>query len=81
MDIFNKKRIAELERIIEKQEIELENFRREKDKKSSGEPSKEEHKTGVWCEGCKNAISYNTYGAFGTYRFCLLDNECKDRKV
>lgn len=75
MDIFNKKKIAELERIIERQEIELENFRRERDEKNS-----KKHKTGAWCEGCGNLIIHQAYGCYST-QFCILDNECADRKM
>lgn len=74
MDILNKKKIAELERIIERQEEELENFRRERDEKNSGK-----HKTGAWCEGCENFVIHKNYGCYPT-QFCMLDNECKDRK-
>lgn len=74
MDIFNKKKIAELEDIIEIQERELERLRRERDEKNS-----RKHKTGAWCEGCKNSVIYHPYGSYPT-KFCMLDNECADRK-
>lgn len=74
MDIFNKNKISELERIIERQERELENFMRERDRKNSGK-----HETGAWCEGCVNLIIHNEYGCYPA-KFCILDNECADRK-
>lgn len=77
MDIFKKKKISELQRIIENQERELKGFREERDLKNSGK-----HKTGVWCEGCKNSVTYNERNFFGEYkaRICLLDSECRDRE-
>lgn len=75
MDIFNKNKVAELERIIERQERELENLRRERDKKNSGK-----HKTGAWCDGCKNLVIHQAYDCYPT-EFCMLDNECKDREA
>lgn len=74
MDIFNRKKIAELKEIIEGQERELKNFRKERDSKNS-----EKHKMGAWCEGCKNRIIHQPFGYYPT-QFCILDNECKDRK-
>lgn len=77
MDIFNKKKVAELQRIIENQERALGIFRRKRDEENSGK-----HETGEWCEGCENCSSYYSYAACGAYtsRYCLLDNKCKDRK-
>lgn len=74
MDIFNKKKITELENIIERQERELKNFRRERDEENSGK-----HKTGEWCEGCENLVIHKDYGYYPT-QFCMLDNKCADRK-
>lgn len=78
MDIFNKKKISDLEKIIEKQEDELKEFRKERELKNSGK-----RKTGVWCQGCKNAIVYKERNFYGEHegRFCLLNNECKDRET
>lgn len=77
MDIFNKEKIDELCKIIEKQKIELDKLKQEIDEKKQ-----QKHKTGEWCEGCENCSSYYSYGICGNHieRFCLLDNECKDRK-
>jgi len=75
MDIFNRKKVAELENKIERQERELENYRREKEEENS-----KKHKTGAWCQGCQNLAIYNSYGCFPT-QFCILDNECPDRKA
>lgn len=76
MDIFNRKKVAELERIIERQERDLENYRRKEKERNS-----KKHQTGVWCEGCKNLYSNTAIGCFGyTYRFCMLDNKCNDRE-
>lgn len=74
MDIFNKKKVADLQEIIERQEIELESLRRERDEKNSGK-----HKTGAWCEGCGNLVIHKDYYCYPT-KFCILDNECADRK-
>lgn len=77
MDIFNEKKIAELERIIKSKEKELEEFRKERADRENGK-----HKTGPWCEGCKHSVSHDSNGFFVTYksRSCLLDSECKDRE-
>lgn len=74
MDIFNKTKVRELERKIEELESELEVYRKKESEKSSGK-----HKTGAWCQGYKNLTSYKPAGCF-PYQFCMLDNECKDRK-
>lgn len=71
MDIFNKRKVAELEKIIERQNSELEGFRLERNRKKNGK-----HEVGAWCHGCRNLITTNFFG----YNFCKLDNECKDRK-
>ncbi len=77
MDIFNRKKVAELERKIERQERDLENYRRKEEERNS-----KKHRTGVWCEGCKNLCFNTAIGCFGyPYRFCMLDNECPDRKA
>lgn len=75
MDIFNKNKIKEMEAIIRAQEKELEVYR-----KKEKENQKKRHKTGVWCQGCENSIINTAVGCFPT-QFCILDNECKDRKV
>lgn len=75
MVIFNSNKVRELERKIEELESELEVYR----KKKSEENSKK-HETGPWCEGCGNLINYSAFGCYPT-RFCMLDNECKDRKA
>ena len=75
MEIFNKKRIAELEEIIKTQENALETFREEIIKKNS-----KKHKTGAWCNGCKNLVVHQAFGCYPT-QFCILDNECEDRKA
>lgn len=74
MDILNKKKIAELEDIIERQERELESLRRERDEENSGK-----HKIGAWCEGCENLVTHKVYGCYPT-QFCMLDNKCAGRK-
>lgn len=75
MDIFNKRKVVELEKIIERQNSELERFRLERDRKENGK-----HEVGAWCHGCRNLIIHNAHSYYPT-QFCKLDNECKDRKV
>ncbi|MCM1327300.1 MAG: hypothetical protein NC094_11940 [Bacteroidales bacterium] len=77
MNIFNKNKVVELERKIEELESELETYRKKESEKNSGK-----HKTGAWCEGCKNLVTNTAYSMYGCYpaKFCMLDNECKDRK-
>lgn len=75
MDIFNKNKVTELERKIEELERELETYRKKELEKSKGR-----HKTGAWCQGCKNLVVHSAVGCF-PYQFCMLDNECKDREV
>ncbi len=75
MDIFNKNKVKELERKIERLESELEIYR-EKEKENQNK----RHKTGVWCQGCKNLIINPAIGYFSA-QFCMLDNECKDREA
>lgn len=74
MDIFNKNKVKELERKIEELESELKDYRKKESEKNSGK-----HKTGAWCQGCKNLTVYSDVGCY-PYQFCMLDNECKDRK-
>lgn len=75
MDIFNKNKVREQERKIEELESELEVYRKKESEKNSGK-----HKTGAWCQGCKNLSTYTPIGCFPC-QFCMLDNECKDRKA
>ena len=76
MDIFNKNKVLDLE--IKIQELE------EKLKIYEGKAGdKVKHKTGVWCKGCKNLIIDDNYAIVSSNcfptRYCILDNECKDR--
>lgn len=74
MDIFNKRKVAELEKVIEKQDMELERLRQERKSKNNGE-----HEVGAWCHGCRNLIIHNVLG-YHPAQFCKLDNKCKDRR-
>lgn len=42
----------------------------------------EKHKTGFWCNGCKNLVKEKCWNMVqGTYeaKFCQLENPCEDR--
>lgn len=73
MDIFNKKKVAELEA-----EISLLNEDLNKYKQIIEEQNEGKHKIGEWCVGCGHSVLHAQPGYFPK-RFCMLDNPCKDR--
>lgn len=67
---------------IKEQEEKIEELLEEIDQCKKKEDN-DKHKTGIWCNGCKNLL-LNEYQhpIFGNCidRFCKLDCKCEDRK-
>lgn len=71
------KKIKEQEERIEELLEKIDDYRKKEQDREEGK-----HKTGVWCNGCKNLLT-NKYHhpMFGECvdRFCKLDCKCEDR--
>ncbi len=77
MDIFNRKKVLNLQQEINEAYAELE-LCKEELRKYRDDDNISKHITGAWCEGCKNSKTYTAMGCYPT-KFCMLDNPCKDR--
>lgn len=76
------KKIKELQEKIENLEYRLKLYQ-ESEKEQKQKEELQKHKTGVWCNGCKNLVKEKTWNIVqGTYeeKFCKLKNPCEDRK-
>lgn len=71
------KKIREQEEKIDKLLEEIMSYKQKEQDRKSGK-----HKTGIWCNDCKNLlekVQYNPVSCEYVYRFCKLDCECEDR--
>lgn len=78
MDIFNKKKLAIKDEEIRELCERLATYEEEEERRKRSEGNGT-HKTGVWCDGCKNSKTDMCLGAFPA-RYCMLDNPCTDRE-
>lgn len=88
MKIYNPfKKISKLERELKDSLLDLDDLKRENERLSGKleylRENKENHETGMWCNGCKNLVKSMEDTAFGRkeLRFCMLDNKRKDREI
>lgn len=78
MDIFNKKKLAEQRAMIKSLSERVVRYEQEEERRKEAEGNRA-HKTGIWCDGCKNCKIEMCLGSFPT-RYCMLDNPCTDRE-
>lgn len=76
MDIFNKKKLAEQRAMIKSLSERVARYEQEEERRKEVEENRA-HKTGVWCDCCKNS-KIDVYNGVVYQRFCMLDNPCSD---
>lgn len=73
------KKIADLQAEIKKLKRENKELKSEKENDVC-----QNHKIGIWCNGCKNIMEEKiwsaAHGNYFTNKFCKLDNKCEDRE-